>query len=123
LLLVFLVVVVEMRSAPADIGTLAYGETGGQVTSGQASANNPIPEPIAALAAGLRSKDFWLLAGSFFICGASTTELIGTHLVPACMDRGIPEVQAAGFRGFLWARLDSDRAADGSVNRENFWSR
>jgi len=61
LLLVFLVVVVEMRSAPADIGTLAYGETGGQVTSGQASANNPIPEPIAALAAGLRSKDFWLL--------------------------------------------------------------
>ena len=46
---------------------------------------------------GLRSKDFWLLAGTFFICGASTNGLIGTHLIPACMDVGIPEVTAAGL--------------------------
>jgi len=46
---------------------------------------------------GLRSGDFWLLAGSFFICGASTNGLIGTHLIPACVDHGIPEVRAAGL--------------------------
>ena len=50
---------------------------------------------FGALGDGLRSRDFWLLSGSFFICGASTNGLIGTHLVPACMDHGMPEVRAA----------------------------
>jgi predicted MFS family arabinose efflux permease len=49
----------------------------------------------------LRSKDFWLLAGSFFICGASTNGLIGTHLIPACIDHGIPEVRAAGLLALM----------------------
>lgn len=58
---------------------------------------NPFSEAISALRIGLKSRDFWLLAGSFFICGASTNGLIGTHLVPACMDHGMPEVHAAGL--------------------------
>ena len=37
--------------------------------------------------------DFWFLAGSFFVCGASTNGLIATHLIPACVDSGMPEVQ------------------------------
>jgi predicted MFS family arabinose efflux permease len=44
-----------------------------------------------------KSREFWILAGSFFVCGASTNGLIGTHLIPACMDHGIPEVRAAGL--------------------------
>ena len=52
---------------------------------------------VRALRTGLRSRDFWLLSGSFFICGASTNGLIGTHLIPACVDHGIPEVAAAGL--------------------------
>jgi predicted MFS family arabinose efflux permease len=50
---------------------------------------------------GLRSRDFWLLAGSFFICGASTNGLIGTHLIPACVDHGIPEIRAAGLMAVM----------------------
>jgi len=53
--------------------------------------------PLIGLALGLRSRDFWLLAGSFFICGLSTNGLIGTHLIPASMEHGIPEVMAAGL--------------------------
>jgi predicted MFS family arabinose efflux permease len=45
----------------------------------------------------VRHRDFWLLAGTFFVCGASTNGLIGTHLIPACVDHGIPEVRAAGL--------------------------
>ena len=44
-----------------------------------------------------RSHAFWLLAGSFFICGASTNGLIGTHLIPAAMDHGYGEVAAASL--------------------------
>ena len=46
---------------------------------------------FAALGKGFRSRDFWLLAGSFFVCGASTNGLIGTHLIAACSDN--PKLQ------------------------------
>ena len=50
-----------------------------------------------ALGEGVRSRDFWLLFASFFVCGASTNGLIGTHLIAYCVDHGIPEVQGAGL--------------------------
>jgi len=46
---------------------------------------------------GVRNRNFWLLSVSFFICGASTNGLIGTHLIPASMDHGLPEVTAASL--------------------------
>jgi predicted MFS family arabinose efflux permease len=52
---------------------------------------------LRSLARAARSEDFWMLSGTFFICGASTNGLIGTHLIPACVDHGIPEVRAAGL--------------------------
>jgi predicted MFS family arabinose efflux permease len=58
---------------------------------------NPATRALTALRDGLRSRDFWLLAGSFFICGASTNGLIGTHLIPACLDHGIPQVAGASL--------------------------
>ncbi len=56
---------------------------------------NPFTRAIDSLKGAARSRDFWLLAGTFAICGASTNGLIGTHLVPACGDHGIPETRAA----------------------------
>ena len=53
----------------------------------------PVRGAATSLADGARSsRDFWLLAGSFFICGLSTNGLIGTHLIPAAMDHGYGEV-------------------------------
>jgi sugar phosphate permease len=85
-----------MRNRPSDIGLQPYGASAGTVTVSQPPAN-PMRTAVRALRLGLRSGDFWLLAGSFFICGASTNGLIGTHLIPACVDHGIPEVRAAGL--------------------------
>ena len=50
---------------------------------------------MAALGVAARSKAFWILAGTFFICGASTNGLIGTHLIAACHDYGISQVRSA----------------------------
>jgi len=58
---------------------------------------SPIRNAFAGLRVGVRSRDFWLLAGSFFICGASTNGLIGTHLIPASIDHGMAEVAAASL--------------------------
>jgi predicted MFS family arabinose efflux permease len=40
---------------------------------------------------------FWVLFGTFFICGASTNGLVQVHLIPLCADFNIPQVQAAGL--------------------------
>lgn len=52
---------------------------------------------ITALTAAARTKAFWLLAGTFAICGASTNGLVGTHFVPAAHDHGMPVTAAAGL--------------------------
>ncbi|QEH36631.1 Oxalate:formate antiporter [Aquisphaera giovannonii] len=84
------------RERPSDLGLMPYGAS--PATESLAVAvGNPFVAAIDALRDGLRSRDFWLLAGSFFVCGASTNGLIGTHLIPACLDYGIPEVQGASL--------------------------
>ncbi|BCS55375.1 MFS transporter [Geobacter sp. SVR] len=93
-----------MRNHPRDKGLLAYGETPGDDIASDTSAvqrSNPFQVAIQGLRRGLVSRDFWLLAGSFFICGASTNGLIGTHLIPACVDHGITEVRAAGLLALM----------------------
>jgi sugar phosphate permease len=84
-----------LRDHPADLGLPRYGEAA--VRPHRERLRNPVGRALGALATAARSRDFWLLAGSFFVCGASTNGLIGTHLIPACFDHGIPEVRAAGL--------------------------
>ena len=87
---VFAIVLAFMRDRPEDLGLLPYGR----------AAHTPVSQhralaPLSALAMAARTRAFWLLAGTFFVCGASTNGLIGTHLIAACHDYGIHEVQSA----------------------------
>ncbi len=84
-----------LRDRPADLGLAPYGGTG--IEPRVAHLQNPAVRTVQALARAVRLRDFWLLAGSFFVCGASTSGLIGTHLIAACSDHGIPAVRAAGL--------------------------
>ncbi|GAC1659171.1 MAG: MFS transporter [Candidatus Dormibacteraceae bacterium] len=87
-------VFVFLRDRPGDLGLRAYGST---EDDAPAPVGNPVAAGLQGLRIGARSGAFWFLAGSFFICGATTNGLIGTHLIPASMDHGIPEVTAAGL--------------------------
>ena len=84
-----------LRNRPSDIGLPRYGEN--DLHRVERRNENPARRALSALRRGIGSRDFWLLASTFFICGASTNGLIGTHLIPACVDRGIPEVGAASL--------------------------
>jgi predicted MFS family arabinose efflux permease len=84
-----------MRDTPRQVGLRPYGASGPEAPAAQAG--NPFAAAVSGLVRSLRSTDFWLLTGSFFICGATTNGLIGTHLIPAAVDHGIPEVTAAGM--------------------------
>jgi sugar phosphate permease len=88
---VFVMVLIFMRDRPEDLGLQRYGQ---YATDHQTTAKPPLA-PVAALRHAARSRAFWVLAGTFFICGASTNGLIGTHLIAACHDYGIPEVRSA----------------------------
>ncbi len=92
-------VLVVLCDRPADIGLAAYGASA--VEPGRRGTQNPAWRALSALGTGIRSFDFWLLSGTFFVCGASTNGLVGTHLIPFCGDHGIPEVQAAGLLAMM----------------------
>lgn len=62
-----------------------------------ASTKNPIAVAFGTLAMASKTRDFWLLSFSFFVCGASTNGYIGTHLIAMCADHGMSEVQGAGL--------------------------
>jgi len=89
-------VVLLVRDRPEHVGLLPYGATTDTDVSAPAS-GNAIAVAFGALRRASKSFSFWLLAGTFFICGASTNGLIGTHFIPACGDHGIPEVRAASL--------------------------
>jgi len=94
-LVLILPVLLLMRDRPGDMGLRPYGASEMEVATTPPA--NPFGAAFRGLALGLRSPDFRLLAGSFFICGLSTNGLIGTHLIPASMEHGIAEVTAAGM--------------------------
>lgn len=98
--LVIPLVALIVRDRPSDVGARPYGASPGAEDEAAAPIN-PLANALGALRRSARLRDFWLLAGSFFICGATTNGLVGTHLVPACLDHGIPEVRAAGLLALM----------------------
>jgi predicted MFS family arabinose efflux permease len=92
-----------MRDRPADLGLRPFGAADCGDDAGAppppAADVKSTPIGIAALLAlrdAGRSRTFWILFGTFFICGASTNGLIQTHFIPFCSDNGLTEVAAAG---------------------------
>ncbi len=101
-LMIIPLVALLMRERPEDVGLAPYGETGPSKPVAPVR-GNPVALALRTLADAARRRDFWLLAGSFFMCGASTNGLIGTHLIPACLDNGIAEVTSAGLLAAMGA--------------------
>ena len=87
-----------MRDRPADVGTRAFGE--GALVSAAERADDERRTPLRD---AVRTTDFWLLAGSFFICGYTSNGLIGTHLIPHAVEHGFTAVTAASAVGVMGA--------------------
>lgn len=99
LVVLLLIVAVFMRNHPSDVGAAPYGSS--EVVQPTPFRGNLFLAPLLALRSAMKSRSFWLLAGTFFFCGYSTNGLIGTHLIPACGDFGITEVTAASLLALM----------------------
>ncbi len=89
----------RLRDHPRDLGVAAYGAT---------EPESPVPAPtgaarraLGALGTAARTRPFWLLAGGFAICGATTNGLVGTHFIPAAHDHGMAETAAASLLALI----------------------
>jgi predicted MFS family arabinose efflux permease len=85
-----------LREKPADLGLLPYGAPDDWMppVKSEMSAGKLA---IVTLKEASSKKDFWYLTGSFFVCGLSTSGLIGTHFIPAAHDHGMGQVMAASL--------------------------
>ncbi len=86
---------------PQDMGVRRFGETD---ESAPPPALKQAATPALAFTAlfrASRSPMFWLLFGTFFVCGLTTNGLVGTHMIPFCGDHGIAPVQAAGLLSLM----------------------
>ena len=113
--LVLAPVLLLMRDDPSRLGLRPYGVPEEETAAEQ----SPAPEPGTAakapaeaslesreggvLSRAFKTPEFWLLSGSFFICGASSNGIIGVHFVPHSIDHGIPEVTAASALALMGA--------------------
>jgi len=84
-----------LTERPDDVGALPYGAT--QPLAAAPVSPHPFRVALTTLWTAAHKRDFWLLFATFFICGATTNGLVGTHLIALCGDNGIPEVRAAGL--------------------------
>lgn len=82
------------REKPADVGLLPYGATTERV---EQKAPSTARETLSTLRVAMQSKAFWILAGTFFVCGWTTNGLIGAHFIPAAHDHGMQATTAAGL--------------------------
>jgi sugar phosphate permease len=112
-------VLLFMRNHPQDMGLTAYGGTAEHAVPAVVPTGS-FRAAFDGLRIGARVPAFWLLAGSFAICGMTTNGLIGTHFIPAANDHGMPSTVAAGllatigildvagtvFSGWLTDRVD-----------------
>ena len=91
-------VLMVMRDRPSDIGLRPFGDHGTEPLPAPPPNTAPIMEAaLGTLREAAQTRAFWILFATFFICGASTNGLVQVHLIPMCLDFGIPQVQAASL--------------------------
>ena len=96
-MLAIIPVAIWMRNDPADVGVTPLGAP---LTTTPVRASGA---DKGVMGRALRSVEFWLLAGTFFVCGATSTGIVGTHLIPYAHDHGIAQTTAAGMLALMGA--------------------
>ncbi|HWH78399.1 MAG TPA: MFS transporter, partial [Candidatus Binatus sp.] len=94
-----------MRDDPSEVGLQPYGADDPQAVAGGATSLRGRSAKNATITARevISHPTFWLLCGSFFVCGGTANGLIGTHLIPHEIEIGIPQIAAAGLLGLMGA--------------------
>ena len=80
--------IIWLRNDPADVGARPRGAPEGEIAHVR-------PPDRGVMRGAIRTSDFWFLAGTFFICGATSNGLVGQHFIPHAVDHGFTPVAAS----------------------------
>jgi MFS family permease len=94
-------VLLFMAERPADIGQRRFGATEPDPAPTPGDVLQALRLAFGALSRAARTPAFWILFGTFFVCGLTTNGLVGTHLIAFCGDHNIAAVSAAGLLAFM----------------------
>ncbi len=100
--LMAILVILLMSNRPSEVGLASYGDVSAP-TTGPATATMVLnfKTPFIALADAAKTQTFWILAGTFFICGLSTSGLVQTHFITLCGDNGMDALPAASVLAMM----------------------
>jgi MFS family permease len=90
-----------LRDQPTDVGTTPYGAGPGWVPAPVTETRGAARVALETLRESARSRTFWILFATFWICGWSTNGLIGTHFIPAAHDHGMPAGTSANLLALI----------------------
>lgn len=92
-----------MRDDPREVGLEPYRVPGMNAAAPtlRSARGEMRPVSLATISEAFRTSIFWTLGGCFFICGVTANGLIGTHLIPHAIERGIPQLTAATAVGIM----------------------
>jgi MFS family permease len=87
-LILIVPVLLWVRDDPAQVGARPFGVSEGEIAPTR-------PPDRGVMRRAIRTSDFWFLAGTFFVCGATSNGLVGQHFIPHAVDHGFTPVAAS----------------------------
>src|SRR5262249_55361940 len=90
-----------VRNTPEERGLRPYGASGGALSMAEARAEQEAGRGPVSEAA--QTLPFWLLMGTFFVCGYTSVGLIGTHFIPHALEHNFTPMQASAALGVMGA--------------------
>lgn len=98
-----LLVILVVRDHPGDVNLPSYGDSAVLPAPSRRSGANALRVSFSALRLAVGNRTFWILAGTFFVCGLSTSGLVQNHFIPLCHDFGVATVAASGILALMGA--------------------
>jgi MFS family permease len=100
-LAIALLAITLLRDRPQDLGLRPFGADAATPELKPPLWRPGFGEPLRVLRSVSGSATFWVLLGTFFVCGLSTSGLIQTHFVSLCSDYGLASIPAASVLAMI----------------------
>jgi predicted MFS family arabinose efflux permease len=100
----FVLAALFLRDYPAEVNLPVYGQKA--LTPPPARSKKLIElltTPLLTLREAAKTRVFWVLFATFYVCGFSTNGLIQQHWISICGDVGITPTGAAGYLALIGA--------------------
>ena len=94
-------VLLIVRDHPGDVNLPSYGDSSVLPPPPRRSGQSALASSLSALATAAGNRTLWVLAGTFFVCGLSTSGLVQNHFIPLCHDYGVATITASGILALM----------------------